>query len=87
MVVGEESFIKMDTYTTDLDEHLMEFNWEGQLYRLYGAMGSDLKKVKLSPRRKTHEIHTCIQQWKQVKYAPNKLKGSYSTNMSKDFKI
>jgi hypothetical protein len=52
MVLGAEWLIQLGSYATNLEEQFMEFNWQGQHYKLYGVKGSTLKKNQLPPTEK-----------------------------------
>jgi hypothetical protein len=52
MVLGAEWLIQLGSYATNLEEQFMEFNWQGQHYKLYGVEGSTLKKNQLPPTEK-----------------------------------
>jgi hypothetical protein len=56
MVLGAKWLMQLGSYTTNLEEQFMEFNWQGQHYKLYGVEGSTLKKnqLQLIKRGKNH---------------------------------
>jgi hypothetical protein len=49
MVLSADWLIQLGSYATNLEEQFMEFNWQGQPYKLYGFEGSTLKKNQLPP--------------------------------------
>jgi hypothetical protein len=83
MVLGAEWLMQLGTYTTNLEEQFMEFNWQGQHYKLYGVEGSTLKKNELQLMKKMQEAQTNIQQQKQGKYVTKKHQGFTLNNQVK----
>jgi len=47
IVLGAKCLMWLGSYTTNLDERFMEFNWQGQHYKLYGFEASTLKKTQI----------------------------------------
>jgi hypothetical protein len=65
MVPSAEWKMQLGTYTTNLKEQFMEFNWQDQHYKLYGNEDSALKNGELQPRTKAQEAQMNIQHQKQ----------------------
>jgi hypothetical protein len=74
MVLHVEWLMKLGTYTTNLEEQFMEFNWKGQHYKLYG---STLKKGELQPIKKGQETQSNIQQSSKGNMLPRSIKVSH----------
>ena len=44
VVLGAEWLIQLGSYTTNLEEQFMEFNWQGRHHKLYGVNASSFKE-------------------------------------------
>jgi hypothetical protein len=75
MALGAEWLMQFGTYTTNLEEQFMKFNWQGQHYKLYGVESSHRKKCDFQLMKKGQETQMNIQQLKQGKNVTKEHQG------------